>query len=246
MIGLRKTSKTARAGLAMLLLLGLTGLAACDKGGGEKKPESSAKSEKSATDDGFRAGSKAEAFTFVVAADPETFDTAKMTGAPEGRIAMQLFEGLLIPGPTTEDLDDPKDLMHPGVAKSYDISEDGKTYTFHLREDAKWSNGEPVTSADFVYSWKRILTPGFPADYVSMLYVIKGAEAYNKSKPEEADWETVGIRAPDAKTLEVELNNPTPFFPELTAFYTFFPVPEKAVEEFGDEWTRPENIITNG
>lgn len=243
MIGLRNTPGTARAGLALLLLVALSGVLGCDKKAEEKpgtqEPAQAASSKSSA-------GSKAENFTFVVAADPETFDTAKMTGAPEGRIAMQLFEGLLVPGPTTEGLDDPADLMRPGVAKSYDVSEDGKTYTFHLRDDAKWSNGDPVTSADFVYSWKRILTPDFPADYDSMLFVIKGAEAYKKSKDEAPDWESVGIRAPDAHTLEVELINPTPYFPELIAFYTFFPVPQKVVEEFGNDWTRPENIVTNG
>src|SRR5690554_3119464 len=244
MIGLRNTHTRARAGLAVLLLVGLGGLLGCDKKGGEKTADEG--SAKSAAASQSSAGSKASTFTFVAEADPETFDTAKMTGAPEGRIAMQLFEGLLVPGPTTEGLDDPADLIRPGVAKSFDVSEDGKTYTFYLREDAKWSNGDPVTAADFVYSWKRILTPGFPADYVSMLYVIKGAEAYNKSKDENPDWETVGIRSPDPLTLEVELVNPTPFFPELIAFYTFFPVPEKAVEEFGEQWTRPENIITNG
>lgn len=246
MIGLRNTPKAMSSRLAVLLLLGLTGLVACDKKGGDQAAESGQKGASAEAKDDFRAGSEADVFTFVVAADPETFDTAKMSGAPEGRIAMQLFEGLLVPGPTTENLDDPGDLMQPGVAKSFDISEDGKTYTFHLRDDAKWSNGEPVTSADFVYSWKRILTPGFPADYASMLYVIKGAEGFNTSEEEEPDWKQVGIRAPDAHTLEVELKNPTPYFPELIAFYTFFPVPKKAVEKFGDDWTRPENIVTNG
>lgn len=196
----------------------------------------------------FVAGDKADQLTFAVAADPETFDTAQMSGAPEGRIAFQIFEGLLVPGPTTEGLEDPSELVRPGVAESFDISEDGKTYTFHLRDDAKWSDGNPVTAEDFVYSWKRVLEPGFPADYASMLHIIEGAKAYNTQDPDKRtiEFDTVGIKAKDAQTLEVTLNNPTPYFPELVAFYTFFPVPKQAVEEHGEEWTKPENIVTNG
>lgn len=192
----------------------------------------------------FTAGSKTEMLTFALAADPETFDTAKMSGAPEGRLAFNLFEGLMMPNITTEGLDDPSQLVVPGVAESHTLSEDGKTYTFKLRKDAKWSNGDPVTAKDFEQSWKRVLTPGFPADYASMMYAIEGAEAYNKKETD--DWSTVGIKVLDDHTLEVKLVAPTPYFLELTAFYTFFPVPMKAVEKFGDEWTKPEHIVSNG
>ncbi|MFP4597337.1 MAG: peptide ABC transporter substrate-binding protein [Persicimonas sp.] len=237
---LRNTSSLA----LIALLAGALVATGCDKGGesnGEKAPEGAAGSD---NDDEFRAGSKVDQFTFVVSADPETFDTAKMSGAPEGRLAFQLFEGLMVPGPTTEGLDDPADLVLPGVAKSYEVSEDGRTYTFELRKDAKWSNGDPVTSEDFVYSWERVLSPDFPADYATMMYVIKGAKDYNKS--EDGDWDEVGVEAPDEHTLVVELENPTPYFPELLAFYTFYPVPKDVVEEHGDDWTEPENIISNG
>lgn len=192
----------------------------------------------------FIAGSKAELFTAALAADPETLDPGKMSGAPEGRLAFNLFEGLLAPHVTTEKLKDSSELVVPGVAESFSVSEDGKTYTFKLRSDAKWSNGDPLTAEDFVYSWKRVLTPGFPADYAQMLWVIRGAEAYNKGTSE--DWGSVGIMAPAPDQLVVELTNPTPYFPELVAFYTFFPVPKKAIEEHGDAWTKPENIVTNG
>ena len=223
----------------------------CDKTPEEVKPK--AKGATSTTgaatspdgdSDDFVAGSKAEFFTTALAADPETFDTAKMSGAPEGRLAFNLFEGLLMPGPKTKDLKDAKDLVVPGVAESFSVSEDGKTYTFQLRADAKWSNGDALTSEDFVYSWKRILTPEFPADYVQLLWNIEGAQAYSEGK--ESDWGKVGIKAPDAQTLVVTLTAPTPYFPELVSFYTFFPVPKKAVEAHGDDWTKPENIITNG
>lgn len=195
-------------------------------------------------DDEFVAGSKADVFTFGLAADPETFDPASMSGAPEGRIAFQIFEGLMMPGPTTEGLSDASKVVVPGVASGYERSEDGLTYTFKIREDAKWSDGKRLTAEDFVWSWKRILTPGFPADYAQMLWVIKGAEAYNKG--ELKDWEDVGITAPDDTTLQVTLERPTPYFPELAAFYTFFPTPRHVIEEHGDRWTRPQNIVTNG
>ncbi len=195
-------------------------------------------------EDKFVAGTKADQFTVALTADPETFDTAKMSGAPEGRVAFQIFEGLYMPGPTTENLSDPSKLVVPAVAESVDVSEDGKTYTFKIRANAKWSNGDDLTAEDFAFSWQRVLTPGFPADYGQMLWVIEGAEAFNKG--ESKDWASVGVKAKDAKTLEVTLVNPTPYFLELTAFYTFFPTPKKAIEAHGDAWTKPENIITNG
>ena len=200
--------------------------------------------EKPAADAKFVAGSKTEEPTFALAADPETFDPAKMSGAPEGRIAFNLFEGLMMPNVTTEGLDDPSQLVVYGAAESHELSEDGKTYTFKLRSDAKWSDGSDLTAKDFAESWKRVLTPGFAADYATMMYVIEGAEAYNKG--EAKDWSSVGVKALDDKTLQVTLNNPTPYFLELVAFYTFFPTPQAVIAEKGDAWTKPENIVTNG
>lgn len=243
----RYLQKTGQLALAALLV-GAVALTGCDKGGetANNAQGSSAGSGGSKADQ-FKAGTEAEMFTFVVSADPETFDSAKMSGAPEGRLALQLFEGLLVPGPTTEGITDSSKLVQPGVAESYEVSEDKKTYTFKLRKDAKWSNGEPVTAQDFVYAWKRVLQPGFPADYATMMYVIKGAEEYNQTKKgEEPDWSKVGVTAKDDHTLVVELAQPTPYFPELVAFYTFAPVPRKAIEEHGDDWTKPENIVSNG
>lgn len=192
----------------------------------------------------FVAGYNADVFTFAVSADPQTLDPGRMSGAPEGRIAFNIFEGLMAPGPTTEDLDDPTDVVVPGVAKSYDVSDDGRVYTFHLREDARWSNGEPVTARDFERSWKRVLTPDFPGDYVKLLYVLDKGEEY--SQGEIDDWSKVGVNSIDDRTLEVTLKQPTPYFPEMVAFYTFYPVPVDLVEEHGTRWTRPENIVSNG
>lgn len=243
--------RSMSVGLVAVALLATAGLG-CDgnkkgKASGANNTANNASGEGGGEGGGegdFVAGSKAEVFTTALAADPETFDTAKMSGAPEGRLAFNLFEGLLMPGPTTSKLKSPDQLVVKGVAEDFEVSNGGKVYTFTLREDAKWSNGDPVTAEDFVYSWKRILTPNFPADYAQMLWVIDGAQEYNEGKQE--DWSKVGIKAKDARTLEVTLKAPTPFFPELVAFYTFFPVNKKAIEAHGDDWTKPENIVTNG
>ncbi len=200
--------------------------------------------ERSAAGEEFEAGFNADIFSFAVSADPQTLDPGRMSGAPEGRIAFNVFEGLMAPGPTTEDLDDPTDVVVPGVAESYDISDDGRTYTFHLRDNARWSNGDPVTARDFELSWKRILTPDFPGDYVQLLYVLENGEAYSQGEIE--DWSKVGVKSIDDRTLEVTLGQPTPYFPELVAFYTFYPVPVAVVEEHGTRWTRPQNIVGNG
>ncbi len=219
----------AMAAIAATLGVSIAGCSGCERrGAGEE----------------FVAGYNTDVFTFAVSADPQTLDPGRMSGAPEGRIAFNIFEGLMAPGPTTEDLDDPTDVVVPGVAKSFDISDDGRTYTFHLRPDARWSNGDPVTARDFERSWKRVLTPDFPGDYVQLLWIIENGEEYSEGKLE--DWSQVGVRSIDDQTLEVTLKQPTPYFPELVAFYTFYPVPVDVVEEHGTRWTRPENIVSNG
>jgi len=189
--------------------------------------------------------------TFYMALDgtPQTFDPGKMRGAPGGRIAMNIFEGLLMPAQTTEGAERTEDLVRPGVAKSWTISDDGTSYTFHLREDAKWSNGEPVTAGDFEYAWRRVLNPDFDSAYASLFFSIEGAEDYRKKQGEEGsidDWSEVGIETVDDHTLRVELRNPTPYFLELVAFYTLFPVPRETIEEHGDKWIKPRNIVSNG
>lgn len=238
MISAKTMGKRALAGaLVGAMALSVWG---CDK----KQPTAGGQGQAKGGQAEFVAGSEADMFTFAVAADPQTLDPGRMSGAPEGRIAFNLFEGLMMPGPTTEDLDDASELVVPGVAESYALSEDGRTYIFTLREDAKWSNGKAVTASDFERSWRRVLTPDFPSDYQSFMWVIQNAEAF--SKGEVTEWSEVGVKVIDDRTLEVTLTQPTPYFPELVAFYTFFPVPMDLVEEKGNDWTRPENIITNG
>ncbi|MGM9987459.1 MAG: ABC transporter substrate-binding protein [Bacillaceae bacterium] len=131
----------------------------------------------------------------------------------------------------------------PGMAEKVDVSEDKKTYTFHLR-DAKWSNGDPVTAKDFVYAWQRNLSKELAAEYAFILYYIKNAEKVNtgKAKPEE-----LGAVAKDDKTLVVELEKPCPYFLELTTFGTYFPINEKIVKEKGEKFAlEAENTVYNG
>jgi oligopeptide transport system substrate-binding protein len=133
----------------------------------------------------------------------------------------------------------------PALAESWDV--EGSTVTFHLRDDATWTNGDPVTAQDFVYSWKRTLSPELAADYAYQLYGIKGAAEYNgceKDCDKLAD--AVGVTAVDDTTLQVELTSEQPWFIQQAAHHSFLPVHQATVEEFGDNWTDPENIVTNG
>ena len=152
-------------------------------------------------------------------AEPETLDPNKAATTYEANILRDLFEGLVMP--------DAKANIMPGVAESWLISDDETVYTFKLREDAVWSNGDPVTADDFVYAFRRLEDPATAAEYASMLYVVKNAEAINAGKmsPEE-----IGARAIDAKTLEITLNSPTPYFLEMLTHQATYPVHQVSVE----------------
>ncbi|MHC5037104.1 MAG: peptide ABC transporter substrate-binding protein [Planctomycetota bacterium] len=178
-----------------------------------------------------------QTYVFNNGSEPETLDPHKMTGVPEHTLALAIYEGL-----TTHD---PKTLEpRPGVAESWEVSEDRLTYTFHLRKNAKWSDGEGVTSADFIYSWERALKPETASEYAYQLYYVENAKAFNKG--EIKDFSKVGVKAPDAYTLVVKLGGPTPFFLDLTSFETLMPVKKSCLEKHGDKWTRPGNLVGNG
>ncbi|EST54417.1 ABC transporter substrate-binding protein [Brevibacillus panacihumi W25] len=155
--------------------------------------------------------------------EPPTADPGIAEDSTSGTIIRATFEGLTRTG------EDGK--VHEAAAESYEVSEDGTKYTFKLR-DAKWSNGDPVTAHDFEFAWKRALDPKTASNYAYQLYYIKNGEAFNKG---EAKMDDVGVKALDDKTLEVTLQNPTPFFTELTAFYTYYPVNKKVVEA-NEKW----------
>lgn len=159
--------------------------------------------------------------------EPETIDPALVVGQPDGRVCLSIFEGLTRYNPTNA-------APEPGLAERWDISPDGKTYTFHLRTNAFWFDRSPITAADVAWSWMRVLEPATAADYAGNLYYIKGAEAYNKGQSK--DPKSVAIQVIDPRTLRVELNNPTPFFLDLCAFQTQAVVHRPTIEKHGDKW----------
>ncbi len=169
-------------------------------------------------------------------AEPETLDFHKSSGVPEANIERDLFEGLVTEGADGK--------PQPGVAEKWDISSDGKTYTFHLRADAKWSDGSALTANDFVYAWQRALAPETASDYAFILWPIVGAEAFSKGTNKEPA--SIGVKAIDAHTLAVTLNAPTPYFLTLLMHHMTYPVPQQVVEKAGKDWTKPENLISNG
>ncbi|MBE2282328.1 MAG: peptide ABC transporter substrate-binding protein [Prosthecobacter sp.] len=173
---------------------------------------------------------------FINGAEPESIDPAIVTDQFGMRIASALFEGLC--------RIDEAGKAQPGMAERWDVSPDRKTYTFHLRPNAMWSDGMPLTMHDFVYSWHRVLDPDFGADYASQMYVIKNAQAFHEGKL--TDFAQVGVTALDDRTLRVELENPTPYFLDLCAFTTFVPVPKRIVEQHGTAWIKPGVLIGNG
>lgn len=264
-------------------------------------------------------------YTVVNNTEVKTLDPAQAEGVPEGRVLWSIFEGLYA--------HDPKTLKPiPGVAESCDILDDGKRYVFHLRENARWSDGSPMTAEDFVYSLRRVLHPVTASNYLHELWYIVNADRYSKrelqiddpveielnaqqQKPEDQlllhntaldsknkilkgrlkeihqilvpgktkkdgtpeydqeyivevdgknlsfhqrnensrrytaltlDFDMVPIRALDKRTLEIVLKHPVPYFLELMAFYPYSPVKRECVEKYGPDWTRPENIVSNG
>ena len=178
-----------------------------------------------------------------LSADPSELDPHIITGLPEINVASTLFEGLLA--------EDPVDLHPvPGTAESWDVAPDGLTYTFHLRANARWSNGQPVTAQDFSNSIRRVLTRSLGADYATMLYVLVNAEAYHKGSL--TDFAAVGVQTPDARTVRFTLNHPAPYFLSLLTHPAWFPVYLPALEkagapfERGSRWTQPGSIVGNG
>lgn len=177
------------------------------------------------------------------ATDIETVDPHMATGQPEHWVITALFEGLVGPGE-----DDPdKDV--PGVALSWE-SPDFTHWVFKLRPEARWSDGKAITAEDFVYAWKRILSPELGSDYGEMLHLLKGGAPFHEGKTK--DFSTVGVKAIDEHTLDVVLEGPAPYFPGMLKHYAWFPVPKQAIEKFGTmtqrdtPWSRPGNLVCNG
>ncbi|ELY3422347.1 oligopeptide ABC transporter substrate-binding protein OppA [Cronobacter sakazakii] len=166
----------------------------------------------------------------------QSLDPHKIEGVPESNINRDLFEGLLV-----TDVEG-----HPsaGVAEKWE-NKDFKVWTFHLRKDAKWSNGEPVTAQDFVYSWQRLADPKTASPYESYLQYghITNIDDIIAGKKSATD---LGVKAIDDHTLEVTLSEPVPYFYKLLVHSSMSPVPKAVVEKFGEKWTQPANIVSNG
>lgn len=167
--------------------------------------------------------------------EPQTLDPQTAQGVPESNILRDLFEGLIG--------EDASGNLVPGIAEKWEISADGKTYTFHLR-DAKWSDGSPLTAHDFVYGWQRAVDPATGSKYSFLLYPIKNAKKIAEGELKDAT--QLGVKATDDHTLVAELEGPTPYFLGLLTHATAYPAPKAAIEKHGKKWTRPENIVSNG
>lgn len=169
-----------------------------------------------------------------ISAKVDTLDPHKSSAQWENIVIGDMIIGL-----TT---DDAEGKPVPGMATSWETDATGTVWTFHLG-DYVWSDGTPVTANDFVYALRRIQRPEIASQYASMLWLIKNAEKVNS---EELPPEELGARAIDDKTLELTLEYPAPYLPGLLTHYTTFPVPEHIVEQYGDAWIQPENIVVNG
>ena len=175
--------------------------------------------------------------------EPASLDPHIATGVPEHHIMSSVMEGLV--------LKDRRSLEpRPGVAESWTISDDGRVYTFKLRDDARWSNGDPHIANDYVWSWWRALQPALGNQYAYMLFPIKNAKRYYDRETE--DFGDVGVKALDKRTLQVTLTNPTPYFLQLLDHYSLFPVHQATIEKFGNadqrgtRWSYEGNLVSNG
>jgi oligopeptide transport system substrate-binding protein len=168
-------------------------------------------------------------------ADPESLDPHKTSTVYEAHVLRDLFLGLVIQNARSD--------LEPGAAESWTISPDGKVYTFRLRHGATWSNGDPVTADDFVYSFRRLLDPATAAEYASMLYVVQNGEEVNTRK---APPDSLGVKAIDPATFEVTLKAPTPYFLEMLTHQATYPVHRGSIEKLGAEWIKPGKLVSNG
>ena len=178
-----------------------------------------------------------QTFTYRVLDELSSLDPQIVEDVTGSEFARDLFEGLM-------SQDEDGNLV-PGVATGYEVSDDKLTYTFTLRPEAKWSNGDPVTASDFVFAWRRAADPATASPYqwyMGLMSIANGEEVIAGDMPPEE----LGVTAVDDHTFQVTLAAPLPYFPQMTTHATTFPAPQAVIEEFGKEWTRPENIVSNG
>jgi oligopeptide transport system substrate-binding protein len=175
--------------------------------------------------------------TIINSLEPESLDPAIIVAQADSRIVLGIWEGLTRLEPVDA-------RAVPGLAERWDISPDGKTYTFHLRTNLMWSTGEPITADDVVYSWIRELDPNTASDYAGQLYYVKNAEDFNTGKITNSS--LVGVHALDKLTVQVELNHPTLFFLDICAMPLAAVVPRQTIEKYGDNWLNAQPLPVSG
>jgi len=166
--------------------------------------------------------------------EPQTLDPQKANLVDEAAVISDLIMGLTTDAPDARPI--------PGAATHWEVSPDGLTWTFHLR-DARWSDGVPVTADDFVYGMRRTLDPKTASIYAYLLYVIENGQAVNEGK---LPLSALGVRAVDPRTVEIRLVHPAPYLPELAKHQSFYPAPKHVVEKYGDAWVQPGHYVSNG
>lgn len=237
----------------LLIMVVAASIAVVGCGGAKEKPEEEAATEEAAPESPY---AERQELVFNLGSEPPTLDPALCTDSSSSTVIYQIFEGLM-----QRKLGEGG--VEPAIAERWEVSEDGKEYTFYLRDGVTWTNGDPVTAEDFEFAWKRVLDPRTASDYAYLLWMIEGGEAANtftlpdkEKEPEKYEaavkeleglLDQVAVEAVDSKTLKVRLIAPAPFFLDLMAFFTFMPVNRKAVEANPDAWAAdPSTIVTNG
>jgi oligopeptide transport system substrate-binding protein len=229
---IKEAGVTSNRRIVLFLVLAAAALAAAGCGGS---------TESSSSDQPGTGGGAATDQDIAIGwgAEPPSLDPGLATDVTSSNILLNIMDPFVTLG------DDLKPV--PGLAESWDVSKDGKTVTFHLRSDGKWTNGDPVTAEDFEWSWKRTISPELAADYAYQFYGIVGAADYNACEKNcDALRDKVGIEAVDDRTLEVHLTTPQPWFIQQVSHHSFLAVHRATVEQFGDRWTDPKNIVTDG
>ncbi len=188
-------------------------------------------------------GNRNQIFHLGNMSEPTDLDPQIISSLQDFQIVIGLFEGLTNYDPNTAE-------PVPGVATRWTATDDARSWTFLLRPDARWSNGDPVTAHDFVWSYQRVLSPGLGSEYASMLYCLKNAREYHAG--DLTDFSQVGVKALDDHTLQLSLDNPVPYLPGMIAHAVWYPVHRDtilahgAIDDRGTRWTRPGNLVGNG
>ncbi|WP_221029513.1 peptide ABC transporter substrate-binding protein [Actomonas aquatica] len=188
-------------------------------------------------------GNREQIFHLGNLSEPTDLDPQIISSLQDFQIVIGLFEGLTSYNPSTAE-------PVPGVATHWESSADAKTWTFHLRPEAKWSNGDPVTAHDFVWSYQRVLSPALGSEYAAMLFCLKNARDYLSGEVD--DFSEVGVKALDDHTLQLSLDYPVPYLPGMVAHAVWYPIHRDTILAHGDfaqrgtRWTRPGNLVGNG